>query len=165
MSAEYIAFLKDENYGPVGFEDLKEMWKAGDVMDETYVRLSDREEWSTWKIVRKSHEQDQAIDARNTTAFSERKSDSPPAQVRALNLPGVRDKLREMTGYPALRVCLIILLVISVIGLALSGWAMTDADYRTLGIAGAISCLGSIFSILILGVLLDIADALLAKLD
>jgi hypothetical protein len=87
------------------------------------------------------------------------------AQVRTLNLPGVRDKLRELTGYPVLRGCLILLLIISVIGLALSAWALTDADYRTLGIAGMISSLGSIFSTLILGVLLDIADAMLAKLD
>ena len=42
--------------------------------------------------------------------------------------------------------------------------AETEPDSRMLGMAVALSSLGSIFSILILGVILDIADALLAKL-
>jgi hypothetical protein len=191
MSNQFVAYINEQEYGPVSYDILDSLWRDGKIEKGTPVRRADQTEWSTFDGVRASHLQAQAEKARAATRAPQsvasmilpcmglipgtRAATRAPQSVAGVasyvakeyspGMPGVREKLRELTGYPALRMGLVILLFVSILGLLGSVFVMFDADSRLLGIAGAISCLGSIFSILILGVLLDIADALLAKLD
>jgi hypothetical protein len=163
MSAQYIAYLNDKECGPIDFEALLSYASVGTITDETYVRYSDKSEWSTWKAVQilKTEE-----DARKAKSEKERLAQyeegptRPPSELEA-----VREKLRSQTAYPILRMCLIVLLVLSGIALALSVLALSDPNLKALAMAGIAGALGSIFSTLILGVLLDIADASLRKID
>jgi hypothetical protein len=80
-------------------------------------------------------------------------------------LEPVRDKLRADTAYPILRQCVLALLIIAGVFLFISILALFNSDTRLLGVAGIAASLGSAFSTSILGVLLDIADAALRKIE
>ena len=164
MSAEYIAFINDQEYGPVGYDDLKDMWARGEITNETQVRFSNNTAWTSWQAILNAQAEAQAIRARATMS-------ARPAVGGYIvkdylpGMPGVRDKLRDGTAYRGLRGCLIAIIVIGLLGAVASVIALFNDDARPLGITGLIACLSSIFSSFVTMVILDIADASLRKIE
>jgi hypothetical protein len=157
MSAEYIAYINDQEYGPVSLPDLKDMWARGEIMDETQVRCSDMTVWGTWCELRNEEER-RVLEAAATNRFAQ-------AERKRSGLEIKRAKLRAETGYPALRGCLVAIIVIGVLGTVVSVIALFNDDARSLGITGLIACLSSIFSSFVTMVILDIADASLRQIE
>ena len=161
MSAEYIFLIDDQQYGPVSFADLKTMAANGQITDETQVRLAEGEAWASWRNA--SSIAEMVALAERSAAGKQMQKDQPNVVVRKLDLPEVRDKLRKLTAYPQLRGAMTVLLTLSALGIpACILVAFFDLE---VGIVTAVACLGSVLSTLLLGAFLDIADALLAKLD
>jgi len=158
MSTQYIVWMNERECGPVDLDALKAFEVAGQINEKTNVRFSESADWLTWKEVRQRGEKEIA-------RLAPPEPQTPYVPVRS-ELEVIRDKVRAQSAYPTLRVCLIILLVLASVGLAISAMAILNGDEtRPLGITGAAASLGTILSTLILGVLLDIADASLRKIE
>jgi len=176
MSAEYIAYINDQEFGPVSYDDLNDMWARDEIANETQVRFSSNPTWVSWQAVRTAHVTEEAEQARATqpppipiAIAGERAAACLPGAkdeiIVFINLPSRRDKLRKLTAYPVLRGCLIAIIVIGILGTAIFGVALFNDDERSLAITGLIACLSSIFSSFVTMVILDIADASLRKIE
>lgn len=164
MSTQYFAYVNEQEYGPIDFNGLLTLQDASRVNDETLVRFSDKTDWMAWRDAKRMVEEEKekrALEAKEHALRSYERS--RPRELGELEL--IRKTMRSASAYPALRGCVVALIALSSIGLLLSIFAAFSTDNRVLGIVGVATSIGSIFSTLILGVLLDIADAALRKIE
>jgi hypothetical protein len=162
--SSFFAVINNEVEGPIEMSQLKEMAAAGTIRDDSLVSSANApDHWLKWADVNPSRRvRAPILDAIAVAGVSPQKQ-SPETAASTYITPEGLGRLRRYSAYPILRSVLIILLILSGIGFVLSGVAAFDEGSRPMAIIGMLTSLGSAFSTLIIGVLLDIADCLLRK--
>jgi hypothetical protein len=177
----YIILVSDQEQGPYSFSDLEVCEQAEEINGMTPVRLDGHDVWKEWGTIKaeelnlrsRAAEYQKVLHPKPTekprllTPMETRRRDAFSAIPAAPEHPSVtaRKALRGNTAYPGLRFGITATIVASVIFCLISLCFIGQDGSTPLAIAGIVTSIASVFSMIILGVLVDIADASLRKVE